>query len=671
MPLRTFFLPERGVLLPAPYAVIAAVGLAAGLAIAFLSVAQRAEWSIYDRMMTIATRDPQPPADIVVVAIDEPSFSELQTAWPWPRRMHAALIDALVKGGARTIAFDLVFDQPSTPEDDQALADAVRRGGNVILASDRSVTTDRGYRLEQWVDPLPDLAGSAAAVAAVSTDRDPDNTIRRAPTHVDGRPRLGLASALRRPGFVPPPDPERVRLIRFLGPPRRGIVTVSYYQAVEPGLLPAGMFRDKDVLVGLSLSASPDVELPDHFSTPVAVRMPGVEVHASELDSLLRQRFIADPFGSPLGAAGWAMAFGVLAALVCYYLSPQRAVVTFVASAVVGIVLAYAALAFRDVRVPVVGPIVTAGGVLVSTAAYRFALGQRERRLIKRAFQHYLAPAIVQQLLDDPSRLKLGGEMKEVSVIFTDLEGFTSVAEHLTPEDLRARLSAYFKAMMDVLLAERATLDKFIGDAIMVYFGCPVPDPSHADQACRGALAMQRRLDALNREWSAAGTPGLRMRVGVNTGMVVAGNMGTDEIFNYTIIGDCVNLASRLEGVNKAYGTGIIIGEDTWTRVQLQFETRELDWIRVKGKAKPVAIYELLSEAGALPEQARATRDRFAAGLALYRSGRWREAIDAFHSALEQDPADPPSRVFLARCQHYAETPPQEPWDGVHVMTTK
>jgi adenylate cyclase len=669
--LTQFFLPERGVVRPFPFAVVAAIGLLVGLALASLSIAQRVEWALYDRMMTAATRDPQPPSDIIVVAIDEPSFSELRLQWPWPRRVHAALIDALVKGGARTIVFDLVFDQASSAEDDEALTRAVRTAGAVVLGNDRVVTMDRGYELEQWVEPMPPIASAAAAVAATMVDLDPAGVVRRAATAIGGRPTLAVAAASRHPGFVAPADPDRPRLIHFLGAPRRGIVTVSYYQAIEPGLLPAGMFRDKIVLVGRSLSAAAALDEPDHFRTPVAVRMPGVEIHASQIDTLLRHRAIADPLGTYRASLMWSIAIGLFAALAFFRLAPQVGVAALAAGAAVLAAAAYGALSIGNVRAPTIGPLLAATGVFASTTTYRFALGQRERRLIRRAFQHYVAPAIVQQMLDDPSKLKLGGEECEVTVIFTDLEGFTSVSERLTPEQLRTQLSSYFQAMMDTLLAEHATLDKFIGDAIMVYFGCPVRDPAHAQQACRAALAMHRRLGELNEAWRRTGSPELRMRIGVNTGIAVAGNMGTDAIFNYTIIGDCVNLASRLEGVNKEYGTRTIVGAETWSRVHAQFEARELDWIRVKGKVEPIAIHELLGEAGGLLDVRRALRDRFGEGLALYRARQWTAAAERFRDALAIDPGDGASRVFVDRCAHYATHPPPADWDGVHVMTTK
>jgi adenylate cyclase len=669
--LRHFFLPERGVVRPAPFAIVALAGLAAGLLVGASTAGQRAEWALYDRFSALAVRDPEPPPDVVIVAIDEPSYSELRMQWPWPRRVHARLIDALVKAGARTIVFDLIFDEASTTEDDGALAGAVARAGNVILGSDRPETADRRYHIEQWVEPLPPLAQAAAAVAAVGVDQDPDGVIRRASRTIDGRATLSYAAALRQPGFLKPLDPQRAQLIHFLGAPRRGVVTVSYYQAIEPGLLPADMFRDKVVLVGLSLSAAAAVDQADHFRTPVAIAMPGVEIHASQLDTLLRGRTIADPFERVAASLVWAALSGCIAAMVLFGFASRLGLIALSGSMVAGIGAAYAALSIYRVRVPVVAPLLAVAAVFASTSAYRFALGHRERRLIRRAFQHYVAPAIVQQMLDDPARLRLGGEAREVTVIFTDLEGFTSFAEHLAPDALRERLATYFKAMMDVLLVEHATLDKFIGDAIMVYFGCPVADATHPHQACRAALAMQRRLGELNETWLHAGAPALRMRVGVNTGTAIAGNMGTDEIFNYTILGDCVNLASRLEGVNKYYGTRIILGEETWARVSDAFEARELDWIRVKGKARPVAIFELLGSAGALPATMRSLRDRYAEGLALYRERKWDDAAAKFRAALEVDTADGPSRTLLERCAHLAQDPPPEPWDGVYVMSAK
>lgn len=667
--LRTFFFPERAVVLPWPYAIVATVGIAIAVAFAASAMGQRFEWQAYDQYSRRAAAAGSPAPEVLVVAIDEPSFTEVGLPWPWPRALHAALVDQLTAGGARSVAFDIVFDAPgASAEDDESLSEAIGRAGNVILAADRAVVEDPRYAVAQWSEPRSILRQHAAAVGGIRIPYDPDGVLRRAQLTDDGRPSLALAVASRSPGFeiMPGVDPASPHLFRFNGPSRRGIETVSYYQALDAArLLPPGVFKGKHVLIGRALGATIDAK-PDQFSTPVAVGMPGVEIHATIVDALLRHRFLAEPLDS-LGAYVIVCALsGVVLATALFWLGPAAggALVTSVIAGV--LLLGYVSL-LRGIRLPVLGPALTIASGYTVTAIYRFALVTRERRLIKRAFQHYVSPAIVQRMLNDPTRLKLGGEQYEVTVLFTDLEGFTTLAERLPPAQLGAHLGAYFKDMLDVLLPHGGTLDKLIGDSIMMYFGCPIPDAEHARNACLGALAMQRRMAALNERWRGQALPPLRTRIGINTGTVVAGNMGTDTIFNYTIIGDCVNVASRLEGVNKEYGTSTIVSQDTWSLVHDAFEMRELDWVRVKGRAAHIAIYELLAEKGQLTSVQREALRHFAQGLQLYREQRWGEAASAFQRALEANPDDSPSRRFAKRCKEYQRQPPAR-WDGVHVM---
>jgi adenylate cyclase len=669
--LRAFLFPERGALLPAPYATVAAAGVVLGTLFALTPPLQGVEWTIYDLFTRWTVRHLDPAPGIVVVAIDEPSFAEVGLPWPWPRSLHATLIDRLVEGGARSIAFDILFDVPSAaPDADAELADAIRRAGRVILATDQARIDDRKYSLTQWAEPIPELTSGAAALGVVRIPYDPDGVLRRAALTLEGRPSLALATAAREPGFSQPQPSETPRLIRYNGEPRRGVQTVSYYQALDAArLLPAGIFKDAHVLVGRSLAVTTIDEQTDFFTTPVAPRMAGVEIHATIVDALLRDRFVADPFRHWALLVALCVAAGGLWSAAAYRLGPIAAPAAVVTGAAALLAIEYVALA-RGVRVPAVAPALAIAGAYALTAAYRFALVTSERRLIRRAFQNYVAPAIVQQMLDDPSRLKLGGEEYDVTVLFSDLEEFTTLSERLAPAALSAHLSEYFKEMLDVLLAERGTLDKLIGDAIMMYFGCPIADARHPAQACRGALAMQRRMIALNDRRQRHGLPPLRSRVGINSGRVIAGNMGTDTIFNYTVLGDCVNLASRLEGVNKEYGTLIIAGDDTWQRVREEFEGRELDWIRVKGRAQPVAIHEIVAEAGQLDAGKREAIGRYADGLALYRRGRWTDAIAAFERVLAVAPDDGPSQALLSRCAYYRHHQPED-WDGVHRMLFK
>ena len=623
---------------PGRFAAIIALAAAFGMMLALSDQAQRLDWAVDDRFVRVAARRPTPPDHVVIVAIDEPSFSELQRPWPWPRRMHGALVDALARGGARTIVFDVVFDVPAVdPEDDRLFVEAVQRAGNVIVAADVSETTDRQYAVVQWAEPFIALAQAVAGTGAVKLPIDPDGVVRRAGLAVEGRPGLAFAAARRVTTSGGSSDASSTRggdaaerLIGFRGPPRLGIRTVSYYQALEAErLLPANIFRDKTVFVGRSLQATVASDQADYFPTPLGL-MAGVEIHASLFDTLVTGRAPADPFAS---RTALLLLYAILASLtgwLCYKASPSIAGAVIAGAAIAAFVGAYALRAHDLLRLPIVSPLIVCATIFVVSTAYRYALGTRERRMITRAFEHYVAPAIVKQMLEDPSKLSLAGEEYDTTIIFTDLEGFSALAERVAPGEVRAHLSRYLTAMTDCLLAEHGTLDRFIGDAILGYFGCPVRDASHPAQACRAALVMQRRMRELNAEWEAAGLPRLRMRMGLNTGRVVAGNMGTDTVFHYTIIGDAVNLASRLESVNKIYGTDMLAGEETRRLAGDGFVWREIDRVKVKGRATAATIYTLIGQAGDArePDTAREAGKHYAAGLASYRAREWKCAAE-------------------------------------------
>ncbi|MGA2976097.1 MAG: adenylate/guanylate cyclase domain-containing protein [Spirochaetia bacterium] len=672
--LKRFFLPERGVLKPAPYAVIFSLALALGLLIMFLSAFQRLDWSLYDRYVQLATRNPTPAPGIIVVAIDEPSFQEIGLQWPWPRSFHASLVEALHEAGARTIVFDVIFDTSSqNPEDDTLFADAVRSAGNVVLAADMQETADQAYAISQWIEPTDELAQAARGTGIARVPYDPDGRVRRTPLEFQGRPSLAMAAAQLQPGFVAPRHPEAQRLIDFHGITRMGIKTVSYYQALQyKEMLPPGTFKDAIVFVGLSLTSAPVVKYSvDSFLTPFPTQLPGVEVHATILDSLLRNRFLREPFSTSLAIALFGVFLSLLMAPLFYRTGGFSSLMAALGVSLLLVLLGYLLLAVFGVRIPVIPPLIPLFCVFILSYFYRFILGVVERRLILGAFKHYLAPAIVDRILADPGQLRLGGAAYRVTVLFTDLAGFSTISEKLKPDELHDLLTSYFRAMMDILLEEHATLDKFIGDAIMVYFGCPVEEPMHPRLACRSAIRMQARMTDLNQGWQERGYPSLHMRIGVNTGNVVAGNMGTEGVFNYTILGDSVNLASRLEGVNKEYGTSTIISEDTYREVGDAVAARELDCIRVKGKSQPVSIYELATLSGELPAEKGRIFDAYAEALSLYRHRRWDQAMEAFQEIVSRDGNDGPSKTMCGRSSYYLQNPPPDDWDGVYTMLTK
>jgi len=307
----------------------------------------------------------------------------------------------------------------------------------------------------------------------------------------------------------------------------------------------------------------------------------------------------------------------------------------------------------------------------LGVTSYRVLFEEKEKRKVRGAFGQYVAPGFIHQLLKDPGRLKLGGEEVDLTVMFSDIRGFTSISEKLTPTELTELLNEYLNAMTEIIFQNQGTLDKYIGDAVMAFWGRPFLDlHDHAACACRAALAMGDQLRELNRGWADRGRPPMRIGIGVNTGPMMVGNMGSTRRFNYTVMGDHVNLGSRLEGLNKDYGTQIILSEFTYEYVEGKFLTRELDLIRVKGKQKPVAIYELLAPAS---EQSRFQEllTEFQQGLAAYKAGNWNAAYEIFQTIAAKHPSDGPTKLFLARCQDFMQKAPAGKWDGVYTMTHK
>jgi len=269
-----------------------------------------------------------------------------------------------------------------------------------------------------------------------------------------------------------------------------------------------------------------------------------------------------------------------------------------------------------------------------------------------------------------PELLTLGGEKRDLTVLFSDIRGFSTFSEGLAPEVLVQLLNEYFNAMTQAVVADDGLVDKYIGDAIMAVYGAPLPQADHAYRACHTALRMLEALRALQPRWQERGFPVIHIGIGINSGAMIVGNMGSDLRFSYTVMGDEVNLGSRLEGVTKEYGTPIIISEATWEHVKDHLATRELDVIRVKGRDHPTRIFEVLGMPPLTPLQA-SWGQRFAEGLQAYRARRWGEAITLFQEALQEVPDDHPSQRYIQRCKEFLATPPPANWDGVYVMQTK
>ncbi|MFA6471935.1 MAG: adenylate/guanylate cyclase domain-containing protein, partial [Candidatus Latescibacterota bacterium] len=343
-----------------------------------------------------------------------------------------------------------------------------------------------------------------------------------------------------------------------------------------------------------------------------------------------------------------------------------------------GIVIVYSGIALvlfteKRLMIPVIAPaFATVFLSYISTVTYNFLSERRQKAVIRGAFAHYVPGKVVGELLKNPGMLKLGGEERVMTVIFSDVAGFTTISEGLTPTQLVELLNEYLTAMTDIILGYDGIIDKYEGDAIMAEFGAPLSDDEHALKACYAAIDMQEKLIEMRAKWKKEGRAELKARIGINSGPMVIGNMGSREIFDYTVMGDNVNLSSRLEGANKVYGTYIMCSEATRQMVENSIITRELDLIRVKGKKSGVRIFEVLAKkTDGISETRQRLIETYQRGIEAYKDRRWEEGIALFQESLDIDTSDGPSALYLERCTEFLSNPPQEDWDGIFTMRTK
>ena len=556
------------------------------------------EARLFDVFSTLSPPRPPEPG-VVIVAIDEPSFAEIGQQWPWPRDLHARLAERLRAAGAKAVGFDIIFAEPSGEEADRALARAV--GPDTVLAAD-DVTTEMDQAVQVTrVGPLEDLLDSGAVPGITSVALDGDAYLRRMPS----LPGVFAAEALRLAGTPAEPAPEGA-LIQYFGPPR-SYPTVSYYQALDPDrFLPPGRLKDRIVFVGLSLKAAtrPDSGAPDTFLTPYTLSTEsltaGVEVQATILDNL-RHRLYAVP--APRGAMiGLVLAAAIAAAFTGRGTSWRTGVAAILSLAALA-AGAWALLRFGRIWAPPALPAAAMLGVLGARFGLDFARERHLRKTVSEAFSRYLSPDLVAQLARNPSALKLGGERKNLSILFCDVRGFTSLSERLKdrPEQLTALINRLLDALSGAVMAERGTIDKYMGDCVMAFWNAPLPSPDHPLRAVRAALGMIAAVEALNaelrREAEEESAPRFAVGVGINTGDCVVGNVGSRWRYDYSVLGDAVNLASRLESLSKEYGVSVILGPDTAEAVRDRFVLIELDRIAVRGRATESAIFTVVGDA--------------------------------------------------------------------------
>ncbi|MBZ9792904.1 adenylate/guanylate cyclase domain-containing protein [Rhizobium sp. 3T7] len=545
---------------------------------------------------------PPPQDGPVIVAIDEPSLAAINAQWPWPRSLHAELIRQLRAAGAKAIGLDIIMAEPSSVENDAAIVATV--GPDIVLAGDETlIQTPQADQLVR-ATPLPQLTAAGARTGIASIELGGDGVFRTVPPYEDGFAVTLLRAAGNDVDTIPSNS-----MIQSFGP-ARSYPTVSYYQALDPkNFLPEDTFKDRVVLVGLSLQNAPEIDKggADAFATPYTMHTgkltAGVEIQATIYDNL-RQRMSITRMGS-VPFVGFVLLAAALAAATVWKSTGWLTLLATVVAICAFALLSYAGLRFGHFFVSPLGPTVAFVSVAFGQAAFDFAEERRNKQRITRAFSQYISPDLVKKLSDDPSQLKLGGERRTLSVLFSDVRGFTTIAETMKddPERLTGLINRLLTPLSDIVMDHGGTIDKYMGDCIMAFWNAPLDDPKHALHAVQASLAMQTAIGKLNKELEAeakaSGAPlhVLKMGVGINTGECVVGNMGSNRRFDYSCLGDSVNLASRLEGASKNYGVAILLGEETARLVSGRYTVVELDRIVVKGRTVRSPVYTIVEDA--------------------------------------------------------------------------
>lgn len=569
----------------------------------------------------ISLRDPMTPDDIVIVAIDHESISNYG-AWPWPRALHAELLNRLADAGARVVGVDIVFSDVSSgidlnsddwlsekplSGDDEALRAAIAGAGMVVLAAEINESEQERGDMETTVTsasfPHEDFKDAAAAIGIVNFDKDVDSAVRRMVLSREYQdeawPSMAAAVSETATGNVDLPGglkaarphlylPGGTVLINYTGPAGT-VTTIPYYQAVSPELVGEEAFRGKIVLIGGTAPLLQDIHL-----SPVRGRqsgeMPGVEVQANSILTLRSQRFL---WPVPVWLT-WllTLAVAVGAALGTASIRPIVVVPTLIIPLLLLLVLVPTWLLVNmGVWVPIVAPLLAMLLSYASVAVYMYLLEARARQAIRAAWQRRVAPEVLDVILRDPKLAYVSGRRTVATALFSDIRGFTTMCDEMEPEGVVEMLNEYLSEMTKVIRRQGGTIHKFIGDGIMAVFGDPIPNDDHADQALVAALEMHKCLSEMRATSQNPCIRQVHIGVGIHTGDLVAGDLGSDEFMEYTVIGRTVSLASRLESMNKEFSTGIIISADTRAHLKHEYEMTPLGPTEIRGVADAIELY--------------------------------------------------------------------------------
>ena len=621
---------------------------------------------------------------IAIVAIDEKSI-EKKGRFPWPRSFHADLVKRLSEAGAKVVAFDVLFTEPDNRDKrgDALFAKAVEEAGNVVSAFFYVDEIDDNNVGGKPKLPYDALLESSPYIGFVNFNPDHDGVLRRVKMFAidenEALPSLAVAAYARYldkgfdevidelPMVVSANPYEAVNnlFINFVDPRyKQTYPFYSYVDILEAESDLSKIFKDKIVFVGGTATALFDIK-----AIPFIPLYEGVNIHANVIDNLIHKNHIREI------ESYWTFLYIVFVGLLLGWFLPRYnpwiKLIILVAVTGGGVALALWVFSSLNIVIHMVPPLMTGVGCYGALLFYHLVIEEKEKRKIKGSFKQYLSPKIIDVITKDPSKLKLGGEEREVTIFFLDIAGFTTMSETLNPTQLVEVMNQCLTKFSDIILRRDGLINKYIGDCIMAFWNAPANQDRHASLASWAGLECIQAIPELNKTFNQQGLPSIDCRVGINTGTVVVGNMGSKDKFDYTVMGDAVNLASRLEGANKQYHSHIMIAERTFESAKDDIEARDLDLIRVKGKTKPIKVFELLSKKGELPEEISKGRSIYHNALHEYRQRNFEDALHTFQEVFDYMPNDHLARVYMERARQFTISPPPPQWDGVWVMKTK
>ena len=634
-----------------------------------------------------------PSEDVVIVFTDEEFYSEYDK-YPLRRTDLSTIILRLQDMGASVVAIDMLLDFNSAYGEDPTLEDALAETGNVLLVSQAEIEKGEYLGLNTAIDRFNDVTNhgysNIAPNSAISESIVRLRIHREMVNLFDAWPFAVKAVSMSREE-----EPELVNGVLSIGPEIEVQLDQFDEMYIDYPLLPgvSGGIASLHEIIGISASdllfVDDEEELEDlaylvngkialigevaevahdQFGTPVG-NVYGVEVIANSISTIIKN--------GPLKAASLGLellvGFLLLAVFLCTRLIQAPLPRNSISIAVLVLYVLFTSYLYISIGLVFSISYLLIASVfsiiVINTRFYISEMGQKA--MIREMFGQYLSPKVVENLVDDPRKIQLGGEEREMTAFFSDIQGFSSISERLTPTELVQLLNDYLTDMCDIILGAEGTVDKFEGDSIMAFWGAPTRQADHAKRACFAAIEMNDRLIELRVRALQKGVTPLVVRMGVNTGTMVVGNMGSKQRMNYTVMGDAVNLASRLEGANKAYGSGMMISESTYRSCEADIDVRELDRITVVGKSEPVTVYQLLNRKNLTTGVDADLVDQFSKGLELYKAGDFRRAKSEFSACLDIFADDGPALAYISRCQAYTDNPPDADWDGVYRLTEK